>query len=916
MRLIAAATIRERAIHFLSRWHPRLVSGIGIVILLEAIQALSSGLFRPADTLIRWLFVQSILEISLWAGRIRIDRHRWAFPWPSIVLFLLFAGSAAILALTAHTLAAWAACVLFYASLTNLSGICLRWPWPVRLPGWMLFAVVGGVLPVMVEQIESQFAQEEFFAVLQVVALSVLSGGLVATRAWIATRDHSRSQAPLEKHKPVYVPGWVVAVAVAGAILVGSGLSIRAYQQSFYAETAPVYQQSPFLCGSAAQDPAEPGGEETFQRLIAQMETNPQHTTLEYGMLALATGNRQWAETFRLNILHDAQEAMFTEPANSVKFGQYLASQRAFFFVHVHRAFPDLFSEQDVNTITTWLNAVNRRALTVEWVDWMYALAFSYWPEGPYENQESGAGLLAVLERYRLSDDLLTARNQDYLARHQRGWVERFRNTDDAYIYQPEWITNALFQAEYWNNVTGSGPEISQNQALSFEWLLLQALPDGSPMAYNHPARHSFAQTAYLAAILLDDPRYVWWSARMLDWAEHTDTPFYAQPGIEQTTSLTGISPDTGSCVMFGDSGLPTQRGPLAPDKIVFRDGWLPQSQYLLLNLRFSGWHRYKATNSVSMIYQDGPLVIEQDSGEPFSWLPSGRSVFRDKRIPRENLNGLLVSKTGISAVLYKLTGFDGPWAQDPPHYARVDRFETLGPLDVSRTIVDEWHGWQHIRTIYFFHAGPIVVVDEAVNALYGSTVALSWHLVGQGRSQDSSLWLREGQDGARVTWSPETWSAMDTEHRPGTPSSVDVLYRSPDRDRLSLATVWLLDEWANSQDQITTLWQPDSNLALGQHVKLTGTAGSIELLHNGTRQPLSADGLQIDGEAAVVWQNPQGEIQACAVGASAVEMTLANPPGRITTLDGRALPAGAWEWHQEKLVIRQTEESWCVKIN
>jgi len=62
----------------------------------------------------------------------------------------------------------------------------------------------------------------------------------------------------------------------------------------------------------------------------------------------------------------------------------------------------------------------------------MYALAFAKWPEGPYENQESGAGLLALLETTGLADPTLSVRNRAYLDANQRGWATSFRVTDDA----------------------------------------------------------------------------------------------------------------------------------------------------------------------------------------------------------------------------------------------------------------------------------------------------------------------------------------------------------------------------------------------------------------------------------------------------------------------------------------------------
>lgn len=252
-------------------------------------------------------------------------------------------------------------------------------------------------------------------------------------------------------------------------------------------------------------------------------------------------------------------------------------------------------------------------------------------------------------------------------------------------------------------------------------------------MRYNHPGRGPLAGIAYLEAELFRDPRLVWLAGRAAAELAQGGAYLYAQPGVEKPVALEGHSPTAGSCLIFGDSGLPNQEGPLAPDKIVFRDGWTPDSTYLLLNLRFTGWHRYKATGTITLVYQGGSLAADVLDGDRFRWLPEGRSLFRDKRIPRESLNGLVVEKTGMAAVLYELTGVGGPWAQDPPYYAEVVAFDTGDELDWAHTRLTGWRGWRHDRWVYFYHnGGPIVVVDEAEGPP-GSRAALAWHLTGEG---------------------------------------------------------------------------------------------------------------------------------------------------------------------------------------
>ncbi len=130
----------------------------------------------------------------------------------------------------------------------------------------------------------------------------------------------------------------------------------------------------------------------------------------------------------------------------------------------------------------------------------------------------------------------------------------------------------------------------------------------------------------------------------------------------------------------------------------------------------------------MTLVYKNGVLSADVLDGKPFSWLPVGRSLFRDKRVPRENLNGLVVEKTGMAAVLYGLTGIGGPWAQDPPYYAEVVALETGPERDCAHIRLVGWRGWQHDRWIYFYHnSGPIIVVDQAQGPA-GARAGLVWH--------------------------------------------------------------------------------------------------------------------------------------------------------------------------------------------
>lgn len=643
--------------------------------------------------------------------------------------------------LTGATWAAWGfllghfVCLLWIDSAFRFSQN-LFWKWGGR----SLSIFFSGIFPAFVNQIQVNFSDEEFFAAVQAFFVMAL---------WIIFRVASdRAQRVFPR---LNYPGlrlrlaWLIILLLLA--LPGFVAAVfHFYQRSFYPAQAPAYpgitSEQPFVCGTAPVNQKTFSGSSVFQQILKSVENNPGKSTPEYGMLALGTGSEAWALLFHDQIMGEATREDFAGPANSMKSQQYDAALRIYYYVRVVERFPDLFSADDRALILDWFSKINRRSLSAEWVDWMYAAAFSTPVNGPYANQEIGAGLLSLIEFEGLASEALTAQNTAYLRNNLRGWQERFRNNDDSFIYQLFWITNAYFQSLY-------DPEINPvNMRNAFEWLMIQALPNGNLLGYNHPVAAPLAGTSYLGARLLNDGAYIWLAGNELEENRAEGDYFLpAQPGAEVPTDISGTSPDVGSCLIYGETGLPTQKGVLAPDKIVFRSGWSSEDQYLLLNLRFSGWHRYKATNSI-ILYDDGDPILEEDeSGESFQWLPVGRSHFRDKRIPRENLNGLLIENQGLSAVLFDITGVGSHWMQDPPFYARVEQFSTGAKFDTSRTVMDDWHGWKHERTVYFYHPGPVVIIDQ-IQGPVNKKAALAWHLNGQVTQNDHGEFNIGGNSG------------------------------------------------------------------------------------------------------------------------------------------------------------------------
>lgn len=725
---------------------------------------------------------------------------------------LILGVSAAIYLQSRSTPGAWLLLISGWAVLiwleARLSGNSSAWR---RAAFKLLIAGIAGAAVIAVLQIEERFSEEEFFAAIQLGVMSF--NWLVISLAY---RQWSQAEgSPAMKGNASRT--WLV-LSLVGFCVLGSFYTLSAYQNSFFPQEAPTFEgisnASPFICGRTAAEANVYQGREVFKRLVDLIESSPQKTVPEFGVLALAKNDAAWAGRFHDELLNEASQMLFTQRENSVKYGQCLAAQRVYYYWLVSQSNPSLFNTEEKKIISEWFSAVNRRALSIGWVDWFYATAFSHWPSGPYENQECGAGLLAILEVSGLGDPALAVQNREYLAKNPRGWLERFRNTDDTYNYQVEWLRNAWYQYLYWHQAD------PVNVQLSFEWFLLQALPDGSPLRYNHYAASSAAEMGYWAGNLSSEAAggqsqaasilgqdfgeaAMWLSGRAIDYMEAQGQHPGAQPGLERPTEMLGRSRGWGSCLMFGNSGLPNRAGPLAPDKIVFRNGWQDDSLYLLLNLRFTGWHRYKATNSIVLIYQNKPIASEIHLGKPFSWLPVGRSLLRDKRNPRENLNSLLVRRTGLSAAVHALTGIGSPWAQDPPFYAEVERFETGPEMDQSRTMISGWRGWQQGRGILFDHRGPVVIVDQ-VKGPDNGRAAISWHFMGPLTQRANGRYqLGEGRGSTEVLFIRyDGRLAQDELHEAWLDESgyTELIYAPKQRGSFSLLTVLLPPGWAGSQ--------------------------------------------------------------------------------------------------------------------
>lgn len=589
----------------------------------------------------------------------------------------------------------------------------------IRIVTWFVAMAYAGLIPVGLYAIYSHYSEEEFFYVLQVVILALLWFISALSIEWIVGfKKPSNNQ----KSKPVLL--WASILIMVGFCFV---LFLN-YQSHFYpSRQAVLYpgitSSTPFLCQPSEPDPEVYDGNQIFKDYLELVLDNPAKATPEFGMLALGMSNLEYARLFKENLIRDAEAENYTQPSNSVKFGQYEAALRIYYYAKLLDTFPSLFSEVEKTNLQSWFAKINRRTLTVEWVDWLYSAAFRIFPRGPYENQEIGSGLLALIETYKLSTGDLSEENRKYLDSNVRGWNLRFRNTDDAIMYQPIWLNNAYFQYLF------TGIANKENLRLSFEWILDQAPVNGAALQYNHPEATQLAGVSYLGAGLLQDKHLLWLAGKEVEYARSAGEHLFAQPGMEKPIELTGTSPVVGSCLLYSHHGLPNQLGPLGPDKLILREGWTDDSAYILINLRSSGWHRYKSTGSIISYQHSSPIVVEPKEGGRITWLPYGRSHFRDKRIPKENLNTVVFPRSGLSAVLYHVTGIGSSWEQFVPQEAIVESFKGDNFTFEAQISLSDWHGWT-IKRKFILSDGILVVVDTVDDPPL-QEARLYWHVNG-----------------------------------------------------------------------------------------------------------------------------------------------------------------------------------------
>jgi len=485
----------------------------------------------------------------------------------------------------------------------------------------------------------------------------------------------------------------------------------------------------------------------TKKDLISFLKSKPNKTIDIFAVLYLLTEDEKWANKFKELLLDDARNSKFIGVSGSVKAWQYKAMIHAYYYLLLTEKYPDLFSNSEKDLILDWFKDINEQTFKAGWVDYIYGFLFKKMPEGPYVNQEIGTGLLSVLsEVLKEKYPDLAKKDIEYINNHGVGWKGNFRNPDDGIVYhQHIWIKNAYMMAKY-----GGQNEylISNNSRNSFEWILLQWPPNGMSPAYNVLGDNTPFDIMILGANLFNDGRYLWLAERMLsNEIKNINRTIDYLVGLSYwNDNLVPVEPTVGSCYIEGTTGIAKRPGPLKPDKIVFRNGWDNNSLYALLNLRFSGWHSYKATNCFVNIMYGEPFIVEKLEVKQHSWLPKGKADHRDKKILREELNGFQIEKTGLEKIIYEITGFGSPWAQDPSWFAEVVAFNSAPIADYGITKLSDWHGWEHQRASVLVKDknNPFLAVFDYAKGDAPRKVGITWHLKGDAEFSSDKIELTQ----------------------------------------------------------------------------------------------------------------------------------------------------------------------------
>jgi hypothetical protein len=466
------------------------------------------------------------------------------------------------------------------------------------------------------------------------------------------------------------------------------------------------------------------------QQFIETLNKQKSLSMSQLATLFFLTGNDSWAEKFKSQLVNEAVNNKYTGKTGSIKFSQREVMVRAMYLLEIQKQVPNFLTEAEQKQLTLWFENIAARIMSPEWVDYLYAVPFHDEPDGPYLNQEIGAGAVAVLLHF-IKDEKLTSRIEHFLKYKASGFLKNYRNPDDSMEYHDVWVENAFVMHRYYNN----SPETLMGMKLAIKWLMSQLPQHPVPLEYGLPHNHRPLNTLAIAAFYLKNKQAKW----LLE--KHLIRLSEANEALESTLISFWLWDDAvqpektvfESMILDGPTGYAFRPGPLAPDKVILRDiaeNTLDESTYLIANLRNIGWHRYPATNTAIRIMFDGDSIAgENIIKRKHNWLPAGRATHRDKKIDRIRLNGLQIARDGLDGLIGGITGVYSQWRQDVPRTAKVVASGFNNSLQSVTVLLENWHDTDHYRTYLLLDERQLLVIDEIRTRKTRLPKLISWHL-------------------------------------------------------------------------------------------------------------------------------------------------------------------------------------------
>lgn len=338
-------------------------------------------------------------------------------------------------------------------------------------------------------------------------------------------------------------------------------------------------------------------------------------------------------------------------------------------------------------------------------------------------------------ERWRQMADAIAADN----VRH---W-----EIEDATVYHPVWLHAVLQYAEY-----AGRPEVQRSAMMRYymEYFTRLMAPVGLIPDFGDAYWDSSLEGLRMVAIfergaaVFRDGTFRWAARRLFEngKARHDtlsigDAYYLCDAHRWTDDTIAPVVPTGGSEEVLDD---------IIGKKVVFRNGWGPAADYLLLNYRDEGdggWmgrhylrstisveeekmhHGHADENSIVLLMDSGSVLLH-DAGYRND-LPSGPyGAWR-----QDYYHNRLVGRTGKRDPRQSVLGYvQNSGAYHPVRTTKID-FVSLRDADMSRTrLIDDHRGFQWDRVIVYAREAGVYVVIDGVRALRSDyfTFTNFWH--------------------------------------------------------------------------------------------------------------------------------------------------------------------------------------------